>query len=69
MSQNPKERTEDSKKVAENNLKEAQPLDKQDPTQTVEEAGVVCRQKVQNLQMAPASRCRASSCYFRKQFL
>ena len=36
MSQDPKERTDDSKKAAEHNLKEAEPLDKQDPTQPVE---------------------------------
>jgi hypothetical protein len=41
MSHNPKERTEDSKKVAENDLNKqgAPPLDKQDPTQPVEVGG------------------------------
>ena len=39
MSQKPKDRVEDSKKVAENNLEQAQPFSKQDPTQPVEVEG------------------------------
>lgn len=36
MSDKPKERNEDSKKAAENNIEQPEPLNKQDPTQPVE---------------------------------
>lgn len=35
MSQNPKGRAKDTKKAAEKNLRQAEPLDKQDPTKPV----------------------------------
>jgi hypothetical protein len=39
MNQKPKDRVEDSKKMAENNLEQAQPFSKQDLTQLVEVKG------------------------------
>jgi hypothetical protein len=36
MSDKPKERNEDSKKAAENNIEQPEPVNKQDPTQPVE---------------------------------
>jgi hypothetical protein len=36
MSDKPKERNEDSKKAAEGNIEQPEPLDKQDPTEPVE---------------------------------
>lgn len=39
MSQDPKKRTDDTKKTSEGNIEQPMPVDKQDPTQPVEVSG------------------------------
>ena len=39
MSQDPKKRTDDTKKASEGNIEQAPPFDKQDPTEPVEVPG------------------------------